>query len=73
MLLERDPGKCSILPMVRKLVTGRNVIVGAMTDGQLAEIYCMIQEAAENGNGFGIDELLSFIIMKGSTIVVVPL
>lgn len=64
MLLERDSGKFSILPMVEKLVTGRNVIVDAMTDGQLAETYCLIQEAAENGCGFGIDEFVTEKIFR---------
>lgn len=44
------------VPMVAKLRTGRSVIVDYMSDRQLTETYCMIQEAAQYGEGYGIDE-----------------
>ena len=44
------------LPMVAKLSTGRAVIIDYMTEGQVTETYEMIQEAAENSEGYGIDE-----------------
>lgn len=45
--------------MVAELSTGRCVIVDYMTDRQLTETYCMIQEAAMYGEGYGIDEFAS--------------
>lgn len=59
MLLERGHGKLCSLPMAERLETGRHVIIDAMTDAQLAEIYLMIQDAAAHGNGFGIDEFVN--------------
>lgn len=47
------------LPMVAQLKTGRSVIVEYMTERQLSETYCMIQEAALYGEGYGIDEFES--------------
>ena len=44
------------LPVVATLVTGRHVIIDYMTEQQLTETYCMIQEAAQHGDGYGIDE-----------------
>ncbi|XP_062590073.1 uncharacterized protein LOC134251680 [Saccostrea cucullata] len=46
----------SSLPMVTTLINGRHVIIDYMTDQQLTETYFMIQEAAQNGDGYGIDE-----------------
>jgi hypothetical protein len=47
------------VPMVAKLRTGRSVIVDYMSDRQLTETYCMRQEAAQYGEGYGIDEFES--------------
>ncbi|XP_062590064.1 uncharacterized protein LOC134251675 [Saccostrea cucullata] len=44
------------LPMVATLINGRHVIIDFMTEQQLTETYCMIQEAAQHGDGYGIDE-----------------
>lgn len=52
-------GKFSHVPMVAKLRNGRSVTVNYMTEGQLSEMYCMIQEAAQCGEGYGIDEFES--------------
>ncbi|OWF43896.1 hypothetical protein KP79_PYT23767 [Mizuhopecten yessoensis] len=44
------------LPMLTALQTGRAVIIDSMTDRQLTETYYMIQEAAKNCEGYGMDE-----------------
>jgi hypothetical protein len=46
-------GSFSHVPMVTKLRNGRSVTVNYMTEGQLTEMYCMIQEAAQCGNSVG--------------------
>ena len=47
------------LPIEAQLRTGRSVIVNYMTERQISETYCMIQEAAQCGEGYGIDEFES--------------
>ena len=47
------------LPMVAELATGRHVIIDYMTESQVSETYDMIQDAAQNGEGYGIDEFES--------------
>lgn len=44
------------LPMMSVLPNGRAVIIDQMSDRQITETYCMIQEAAQNSEGYGIDE-----------------
>ncbi|XP_050397922.1 uncharacterized protein LOC126815899 isoform X1 [Patella vulgata] len=46
----------SISPFLTSLPDGREVVIGYMTDQQLSETFAMIQEAAQQSNGFGIDE-----------------
>ena len=48
-----------ILPEIDTLCTGRRVIIDHMTESQLTETYNMIQEAAQYGEGYGIDEFNS--------------
>lgn len=54
MILQKD--KLAFLPVVTSLPKGRPVIIDRMTERQLTETYCMIQEAAQHGDGYGIDE-----------------
>lgn len=51
--------KITQVPIVTELPTGRPVIIDYMTDHQLTETYCMIQEAAQYGEGYGVDEFES--------------
>ncbi|KAK3087295.1 hypothetical protein FSP39_004332 [Pinctada imbricata] len=51
-----EPAYLSCLPMAAELQNGRAVIIDYMTEAQLTETYFLIQEAAQNGDGFGIDE-----------------
>ena len=65
MLLKREESivkdhiYLNFLPEVASLHTGRAVIIDYMTESQLTQTYCMIQEAAQNGDGYGIDEFHS--------------
>lgn len=54
-------GSCKIakVPVVAQLQTGRSVVVNYMTERQISETYYMIQEAAQCGEGYGIDEFES--------------
>ncbi|XP_063407497.1 uncharacterized protein LOC134691144 [Mytilus trossulus] len=52
-------GKIPQIPMVAQLKNGRSIIVNYMTENQISETYCMIQEAAQCGEGYGIDEFES--------------
>lgn len=54
--IEKEIPWISSLPMVTSLINGRHVIIDYMTQPQITETYCMIQEAAQNGDGYGIDE-----------------
>ncbi|XP_060085337.1 uncharacterized protein LOC132564722 [Ylistrum balloti] len=56
MLLKDEKVNMTCLPMVAALQTGRAVIIDYMTDRQLTQTYCMIQEAAQNSEGYGMDE-----------------
>ncbi|XP_069106226.1 uncharacterized protein [Argopecten irradians] len=56
MLLKDEKVSMNCLPMVGALQTGRAVIIDYMTDRQLTQTYCMIQEAAQNSEGYGMDE-----------------
>lgn len=49
-------GKLPQVPMVARLKTGRSVIVDYMTENQISETFCMIQEASQCGEGYGVDE-----------------
>ncbi|KAK6167954.1 hypothetical protein SNE40_021873 [Patella caerulea] len=44
------------VPFVTTLPDGEEVVIDFMTDGQISETYAMIQEDAENGVGYGINE-----------------
>ncbi|KAK6167955.1 hypothetical protein SNE40_021874 [Patella caerulea] len=44
------------VPFVTTLPDGDEVVIDFMTDGQISEVYAMIQEDAENGVGYGINE-----------------
>ncbi|CAG2214719.1 uncharacterized protein [Mytilus edulis] len=44
------------LPEMDTLATGRRVVIDYMTETELTKTYNMIQEAAKNGEGYGIDE-----------------
>lgn len=59
MLLEGDRPFISILPEVETLPNGKKVIIQYMTEMQFSQTYKMIQEAAERGDGFGVDEFLN--------------
>lgn len=59
MLLKESRPFITSLPMVDTLATGKHVIIDYMTERQFSETYLMIQEAAERGNGFGVDEFLN--------------
>ncbi|ESP03374.1 hypothetical protein LOTGIDRAFT_237686 [Lottia gigantea] len=58
MIIENndDPRVPPIAPFHTSLPDGRDVIIKSMTDIQLSETFTMIQEAAQQSNGFGIDE-----------------
>ncbi|KAJ8321802.1 hypothetical protein KUTeg_000273 [Tegillarca granosa] len=58
IILQR-PDCLTCLPMIATLPNGRSVIIDRMTDLQLTETYCMIQEAAQHNDGYGIDEFLT--------------
>lgn len=45
-----------ILPLVTTIPNGREVIINFMTSEQISETFLMIKDAAENGDGFGVDE-----------------
>lgn len=59
MLLDGERPFIASLPDVDILPNGKRVIVQYMTENQFSETYKMIQEAAERGDGFGIDEFLN--------------
>ncbi|KAK6167957.1 hypothetical protein SNE40_021875 [Patella caerulea] len=44
------------VPLVTTLPDGEEVVIDFMTDAQISETYAMIQEDAENGVGYGINE-----------------
>ncbi|XP_021366874.1 uncharacterized protein LOC110459097 [Mizuhopecten yessoensis] len=56
MILKDEKSSMIDLPMLTALQTGRAVIIDSMTDRQLTETYYMIQEAAKNCEGYGMDE-----------------
>jgi len=59
MLITPEKPIMNHLPIVTSLPNGRSVIIDYMTDRQLTETFCMIQLAAENSEGYGIDEFHS--------------
>ncbi|ESP03375.1 hypothetical protein LOTGIDRAFT_237687 [Lottia gigantea] len=56
MLIKQNIRVPPIIPYVTSLPGGRDVIIDYLTDDQLEETFQMIQEAAKEGEGFGINE-----------------
>lgn len=57
-MLQKELSKLSalVVPYSMSLADGRSVLVDAMTESQLHEMYLLVQEAAQRGHGFGADE-----------------
>ncbi|XP_059159923.1 uncharacterized protein LOC131943721 [Physella acuta] len=56
LLKEYSKMSASVVPYSTTLVNGRSVIVDAMTESQIHEMFLLVQEAASTGQGFGADE-----------------
>lgn len=53
---ERHQRILTQLPLVAQLPDNREIVVDWMTDDQVTETYILIQQCAEDGHGFGVDE-----------------
>ncbi|XP_046576712.1 uncharacterized protein LOC124284640 isoform X2 [Haliotis rubra] len=47
------------LPLTLTLPDGSDVIIDHLTDAQMTEMYAMIKDAAQHGEGYGMDEYLN--------------
>ena len=56
LLKEYSKLSATVIPYSTSLVNGRSVIVDAMSDLQIHEMYQLVQDAAQSGQGFGADE-----------------
>ncbi|XP_025092100.1 uncharacterized protein LOC112562807 isoform X1 [Pomacea canaliculata] len=54
--VQQPTTKLSLVPFVTSLHDGTRVIIDTMTDAQLTQTYGLIHDAAQHGQGFGVDE-----------------